>query len=404
MLDPNTQPAPASLVSAPIRVDAPRRPLRIALAHDWLVALRGGERVLDAIAETVAADHRISALYVMFDAHTASTPEVDLLRREVSRLGRLPGANRARRWLLPVYPLAVRDLSRRLARDHAQEPIDLLISSSSSAIKALRAPDGVPHLCYCHAPARYLWARPDETSAAQPASLLRRAGLRLAGPSLRSWDRSTAPRVDRFIANSRHTAAEIRRAYERDASVVPPPARLDFFTPDPATPRRDFWLVVSALEPYKRVDLAIRAAEYAGARLTVVGSGSHRRTIERLASGRAELLGQVDDTRLRELYRAARCLVFPQVEDFGIVAVEALACGCPVVARARGGALDILTDGVTGRLFKQADPESIARAAAEIPRDCERACRESAERFSMAAFSAAMLGEIETTLREATRR
>jgi glycosyltransferase involved in cell wall biosynthesis len=376
---------------------------RIALAHDWLVGLRGGEWVLDAIIHALAPRVELTALFVMFHGCAPLTPAIDALPTHVSRVGRLPGANVFRRWLLPLYPAAVHDLSRRLAHEHRRHPIDLLISTSSAAIKNLKPPPGVPHLCYCHSPARYLWSRQD-AYAGHP---LREIGLRVFAPRLREWDRATSASVTRFIANSTYTAREIARCYGLPADVVHPPVRVNFFTPPaPGAQRGDHFLVVSALEPYKRVDLAIRAAALAGRELRIVGDGSERQRLERLArrleslSGQdargappissrrfaVRFLGRLRDEDLRHEYRSARLLLFPQVEDFGIVAAEAQACGLPVVARAAGGALDIVRNAITGALFQADTPESLLAAVARCPGDADHACRINALRFAPQKF------------------
>ncbi|CAG0991674.1 D-inositol 3-phosphate glycosyltransferase [Phycisphaerales bacterium] len=362
------------------------------LAHDWLVGLRGGEWVLDAIAQTAAEVGEVAGLYVMFDDRRGVTPAIDALPRVVSRLGRLPGAStRLRRWLLPLYSLAVEELSRRLAEEHARSAIDLVVSTSSAAIKGLRAPDGVPHVCYCHSPARYVWSQTEEYSSG-----LRGLGLRVAGEAFRKWDLASAANVTRFLANSTHTAKEIRRCYGREAEVVFPPVRTQFFTPPPPGARRgEHWLVVSALEPYKRVDLAIGAAQLAGTQLRIVGGGSELRRLRRLAGPETRFLGRVSDEALREEYRSARLLLFPQVEDFGIVAVEAQACGLPVVARRAGGALDSVLDEITGALFLGDTPLALLSGVARCPRAAEYMCRAQAERFCADTFSrkmSAMIG------------
>ncbi len=377
----------------------PPRP-HIAIAHDWLCGYRGGEAVLDRIARLAARVGEANSLFVMFNDRRPMTGAVDALARHTSIVGLAPAASTSlRRWLLPLYPLAVADLSRMLARLHRRRPIDLVISTSSAAVKGLRPPrraDGtpVPHLCYCHAPARYLWSQTDEYARGSRGSL-RAAGLRAFGERLRRWDAATADErhVTRFLANSSHTRAEIQRCYGRDAHVVFPPVRTDYFTPGPARDRGDFWLVVSALEPYKRVDLAIEAARLAGKRLVVAGRGSQESALRAMAGGRVTFAGRVPDAELRRLYRTAEALLFPQIEDFGIVAVEAQACGLPVVARSAGGALDIVIDGVTGALFDDPTPEALAAAAARAPRD-ESACRQNAERFSEAIFDRAVLAHI----------
>lgn len=383
----------------------PRPALRIALAHDWLVGMRGGERVLEAIARTLASEHHITALYTMFDDGRPLSPDLDAIPRRVAWLGRIPGANRLRRWLLPLYPLAVGSLSSRLARDHAAEPIDLLISTSSAAIKGLRPPRGVPHLCYCHTPARYLWSQ-----AEQYARGLAGLGLLLFGALLRRWDRRTSGHVSAFLANSSHTQREIARCYGREAVVLFPPVRTGFFMPRSERetardgPAPGYWLAAGAIEPYKRFEDAIEASRRAGAPLVIAGTGSGERRLRARAGPHVTFAGRVDDAGLRDLYRGARLLIFPQVEDFGIVAAEAQACGCPVLALGAGGALDTVVDGVTGALFEgepwiwfdaDAKPpwEAAAEAAVRVPERSAAttaACRANAERFSEGAFAAGL--------------
>lgn len=369
-------------------------PMRVALAHDWLVGYRGGEMVLDAIASLLKAKHhRVDRIYTMFDNGAPLTPSLDGLPRAVSPLNRYPES--LRRWLLPRYPHAVARLGEQLRRDHGHDPIDLLISTSSSAIKSLRPPPGIHHLCYCHAPARYLWSRTDDYTSPDLKGRLRGLGLACFAPRLRRWDRRTASTVDRFIANSAHTRSEIQRCYQRDADIVHPPVRTDFFTPDPATPRGEHLLLVSALEPYKRVDLAIDAAEQSGRELVIVGTGSHEHALRAHASASRliSFAGRVDNEQLRDHYRRARAFLFPQIEDFGITAVEAQACGTPVVAQHAGGALDSVVDGSTGCFFDDPTPGSLADAIDRCPpADTTQAgaCRTNALRFSRGVFERAM--------------
>lgn len=354
--------------------------VRIALAHDWLIGRRGGEVVLEAIVEALAeAGAALGPVFTLFAAtDAAGRPDVRAVSERVAELpivtSPLQAARRAgvdHRWLLPLYPAGVRTLTARLALAHARAeggtPFDLLISTSACAAKAVRAPEGVPHLCYCHAPARYLWSmREAYSKPTSAAGRLRALGLGLFGPRLRRWDVRTAEHVDGFIANSAHTAEQIRRVYRRSARVIRPPIDLEFWSPGAASARQRFWLVVSALEPYKRVELAMRAAALAGRELVVAGDGSEGARLRALAASLpgVTMLGRVSDERLRELYRTASVLLFPQVEDFGIVAAEAQACGLPVAGVGAGGLLDIVAPGETGVLFEQASAEALAAAAA----------------------------------------
>lgn len=389
MIDHQTIP-PNQAPNQPANDAQPKHaPLRVALAHDWLVAYRGGEMVLDAIAAHLRDQgHTITRIYTMFDAGSPLSPALDAIPRSASALNRYPPA--LRRWLLMRYPGAVRQLSRRLRADHEREPIDLLISSHSAAIKAIEPPPGVPHLCYCHTPARYLWSQIDQYHTRDLKGRIRTIGLRGFAPTLRRWDRRTADRVTAFMANSAHTASEIRRCYDRPSAVLHPPVRTDFYTPDPGIQRKDELLLVSALEPYKRVDLAIDAAVRLRCPLTIVGTGSHESALRRHASGSdlVRFAGRLSDHQLRAHYRTARALLFPQIEDFGITAVEAQACGCPVVARRAGGALDSVIENRTGSFFDEPNAEAIARAIQHCPGTNETAqtCRENALRFGPQRF------------------
>jgi glycosyltransferase involved in cell wall biosynthesis len=355
---------------------------RIVLAHDWLVGLRGGERVLHHVARVAQSLGHVEAILTMFDDGRPLTPELDALPRQVSTLGSVPGSLRARRWMLPFYPAAVGQLTDRLLGMHQRRPIDLLVSTSSAAIKGLCPPAGVPHLCYCHSPARYLWSQADQYGT------LQRLGLRAFGKPLRAWDRATAAHVTTFIANSTHVAKLIKHAYDRDATVIHPPARTTSFTPG-AEPRGDHWLAVGAIEPYKRFDTAIEAARLAGAKLRIVGDGSVRAELERTAPSNITFTGRLTDEELRHEFRTAAVLLFPQVEDFGITAVEAQACGLPVAAKNEGGALDIVRDGLTGALC-DGSPASLAEAAKRAASCASRECVANAKRFAEERFESAI--------------
>lgn len=357
--------------------------------------------MLDAIAHAIEQWDRpatITGLYTMFDSGVPISDAIDALPRTVSPLNRASGA--LRRWLLPAYPAAVASLSRSLARDHARTPIDLLVSTSSAAIKGLRAPPGVPHVCYCHTPARYLWSQSDQYESGDAKGIARGVGLGVFSGALREWDRDSSDRVDLFVANSGHTRDQIRIAYGRDASVVHPPVRTGYFTPSDETQRDGSLLVVSALEPYKRVDLAIDAAAAAGRHLTVIGTGSHERSLRSHAAGHrggpVTFVGHARDDEVRDAMRRARAFLMPQVEDFGITSVEAQACGTPVIARRAGGALDTVIDGRTGMLVASEAPEDWSAAIRAVrPPEMAGACRSNAIRFGASRFRREILGAMD---------
>lgn len=363
---------------------------RIALVHDWLAGYRGGEAVLERLANLAGRFGLCAGLWVMVNDGRKVAPAVDRLTVHTSWLQDVPFApTRLRRHLLPLYPSAVADLSASILEVHRRRPIDLVLSTSSAAVKNIVPPPGVPHVCYCHTPPRYLWSQQDQYAS---QGVLTRAGLALAGPFLRRWDADSSASVTAFIANSTHTAREILACYGRESTVIHPPARTEFFTPDPSVVRDDFWLVAGALEPYKRTDLAIEAARMANARIVVAGAGTElARLRARYESPFVTFLGRVSDQELLHLYRTAKLLVFPQVEDFGIVAVEAQSAGLPVVARRAGGALDSILDGQTGVFFDLPTPQAIAGAAEKIPQGSAGACRANALRFSESEFERSMI-------------
>lgn len=433
---PGTQPVTQTLIDA-----RPPRVVRVALAHDWLAGLRGGERVLDALIRACGSrtndDFTLVpvAIYTMFADGRPLTPAIDALPHVVSVVGRAPGANAVRRWLLPAYPFAVASLSRALARDHAREPIDLLVSSSSAAIKAIHAPRGVPHVCYVHAPARYIWSRTDDYATASTLGLIRGTALRAARAPLRRWDRATASHArgpSELLANSEHTRAQILACWGRASQVLHPPVDTQAFTPAHSPSREPWWLAAGALEPYKRVDVAIRAAILAGAHLKIIGDGTQRPALEALARDlltqhargtstqhmpraqrppNIDFLGRVPQETLVSHLRRARVLVFPQVEDFGIIAAEALACGTPVAARDAGGARDLITEGLTGALFPDATvgtrderthalAKGLAAAVARAPEPDGPALRARALAFADHAFVARARAVMIDALRE----
>lgn len=395
-------------MSTPFPKSSPKS-LTIALAHDWLVARRGGELVLDAIAaHLLNSGHRITTIYTMFDSGDPITPAIDAIERTTSSLNRLPKP--LRRWLLPRYPKAVEQLTRSLHADHQKRPIDLLISTSSAAIKALAPPDGVPHLCYCHAPARYLWSQADQYTT-QPGikSKLRAMGLDHFGDRLRNWDQRTASNVTQFIANSHFIANQIRDTYQRDAVVIHPPVRTDYFTPPPnktndSSSRNNRLLYVGAIEPYKRVDLAIEAALLLDRPIDIAGSGSHLSTLKRIYKNNPLIRfhGHANDPQVLAFFRTNQVLLQPQIEDFGITAVEAQSCGLPVVARRAGGSLDSIIESKTGAFFDHPDSTELADAIDRFTEGSYTAdnCRSNSLRFSYEAFTTKLDAAINSTLDE----
>lgn len=366
-----------------VSMDGRLEKFHVALAHDWLVGLRGGEWVLDRLARQYGP----TTLYTLVDDGRPLTEAISACRVVTSPLQQFPGAAAGwRRAYLPLMPWAIERLRVK--------PCDVLISTSSAVMKSIRPPAGTPHLCYCHSPARYIWEQGADYRGGA-GGWLRSLGLKMVRRRFQHWDRRTANRVDRFLANSQHTAERIKRCYGREAFVVYPPVRTEWFTIDPSVQREDWFLLVAALEPYKRTEIAIDAANKAAVKLKVAGGGSQFEVLKKRCGPNVEMLGRVDEETLRTLYRQAKALIFPQVEDFGIVAVEAQATGCPVIAFEAGGAGETVTEN-SGVFFGAQTPEAIIEAMQQLEQKMqagevtEKACRQNAEKFSESIFDEAI--------------
>ncbi len=346
--------------------------MRTALIHDWLTGMRGGERVL----EVLCGLYPDADIFTLVHQRGSVSPVIERHRITTSFIQHLPMGARRYREYLPLFPLAITrfDLT----------PYDLVISSSHCAAKAVIAPAHARHISYCHSPMRYAWDQFDAYfGPARKGALASRLVYRPVLSRLARWDASTAPRVHRFVANSAHVAERIRRYYNRVATIVYPPVDTAFFHPSDVTPG-DHFLIVSALVPYKRIDMAIDACARLGAPLRIVGDGPDRAELQRRAGPHVAFLGHLSDEEVREEYRRALAVIMPGEEDFGIVPVEAQACGRPVVALARGGALETVVDNETGVLFAKPDAASLAAAldrAARMSFD-RRRLRAHAERFA----------------------
>ena len=332
---------------------------RVGILHDWLNGMRGGEKVLEVILE-IFPDAPIYTLF-LDKQHLSSTITSHPIR--ASLLNRVPGSGRLYRHMLPLMPMVMESPKFR--------DIDLLISTSHCVVKAARAPRRVPHVSYIHAPMRYIWDQFPEYFGPGKASLPARALMTALRRPLQWWDRATAGRADYLIFNSQNIASRVARHWGRSGVVVPPPVDLTRFRPaaDGLPPaQRPAWLVVSALVPYKRVDLAIAACAHRGEPLVVAGRGPEKERLEQLArelKADATFLGWIDDDTLSTLYQQARGLLFPGEEDFGITPLEAMASTTPVVALARGGALETVAPGVTGVLFDTPTVDAMAGAMGE---------------------------------------
>ena len=360
--------------------------MRTAVVHDWLNGMRGGEKVLEALLPLLPDP----TVFTLFHDPGSVSAAIERYPIRASWLNSMPLSRRHYRSYLPFFASAVEsfDLSG----------FDLVVSSSHCVAKGAIAPPGVPHLCYCHTPVRYAYEQQDLYF---PEGRTRFRALKTAAVArLRAWDLRTASRPTAYLANSSAVAERILRRYGRPARVCHPPVDVDFFTPDPVS-RGDFLLCVGALVPYKRYETAIAAARILGRRLTIVGRGPEESRLRALADDSVAFVSDLGPDRLRALYRECALYLQPGEEDFGISAVEALACGAPVVALARGGARDIVRDGENGVLSEGERPEDFAAAlerAAGMPFDYT-SLRASALAFRPERFAEEFRGALEEVLR-----
>ncbi|WP_181705517.1 glycosyltransferase [Chthonobacter rhizosphaerae] len=327
--------------------------MRVAIIHYWLVGMRGGERVLEALSRLFPTADIYT--HVVDRDRISST----LARHEIRTtfIARLPRAARLYKSYLPLMPMALEELDLT--------GYDLVISSEAGPAKGVIAPPGVPHLCYCHSPMRYLW---DHYHAYRgEAGPLARLAAPMLTHRLRQWDVISAARVDRFLANSSHVASRIEKYWRRDATVVHPPVAVNEFAPVPAREIGDHYLCAGELVPYKRVDLAVEAFNRLGRKLVVIGGPDTAvRALKKTARDNITFLGRVPFETLKHYMARCRALIFPGEEDFGIVPVEVMASGRPVIAYGRGGAVETVEDGVSGFLFGDQTVESLIAAVERL--------------------------------------
>ena len=342
----------ASIRGGPARTIRVKGPglseLRVALVHDWLTGMRGGEKCL----EVLCAAFPSATLHTLIHRRGALSPAIEAMAIRTSPLQSVPGVFRHYRKLLPLMPAA--------ARSWDVGQVDLVVSLSHCVAKAVRVPRGVPHVCFCFTPMRYAWQGRDAYLDGWSKRPVRKAAARVLLNRLRAWDRATAARVTHFVAISATVRDRIARCYDRESRVIRPPVDTAFYTPGEGG-RGDFYLCVSALVPYKRVDQAVAACTRLGKELVVIGKGPERARLEASAGPSVRFLGWQSDAVIRDHYRRCRALLFPGEEDFGIVPVEALACGAPVVALGAGGAAETIDDQV-GRTYTQPTAEGLQSA------------------------------------------
>ena len=370
--------------------------MEIALVHDWLTGRRGGEKCLDILCR----HYPQATLHTLLHRRGSTTETIERMPIRTSPLQLVPCIARSYRYFLPLMPWAIESL-------RLPDKLDLVVSCSHAVAKGVQVPRGAAHVCYCFTPMRYAWSLREDYFGG-PARANRLADLPAAMRNrlldrLCEWDRAASDRVTHFVAISRTIQNRIRDCYGRESEVIYPPVDVDFYTPADCQ-REDFYLCVSALVPYKRVELAIDACNRLGRKLLIVGAGPLRKKFAAQAGPTVQLLGWQSDEEIRDLLRRCRALIFPGLEDFGIVPVEAQACGAPVIAYRAGGATETVlapdsSRPGTGVFFNEQTVDSLCEAMLEVEAGrtsfCPATARRNALRFSAQRFAT----EITTYLR-----
>lgn len=349
---------------------APQQSRRIAIVHEWFTSMRGGEKCVEALCEVFPE----AELFTLLHVRGSVSATIERMHMHTSFIQHLPFARRHYRHYLPLFPAAIQKLDLR--------GFDLIISSHHCVAKGVRTPHHALHICYCYTPMRYIWNLYDEYFAKDRAGVLTRTGMRLVTGYLRRFDIRTAASPHYFVAISQNVRKRVNDMYHRTADVIYPPVDTSMFR---LSHKDDgYFLIVSALVPYKRVDLAIEAFNRTGERLIIVGDGPDAPRLQKSAGSTVEFVGWQPDSVLAGFYANCRAVVFPGEEDFGLVPLEAMASGKPVVAFARGGALETVLETkspTTGVLFPEQTVESLIAAIRRL--DTVKFVPESLRAFAM---------------------
>lgn len=368
--------------------------LKVAIVHYWLVGMRGGERVLEELCH----------LFPQADIYThAAKPEnlsENILRHRITEtfIARLPGGRKHYQKYLPLMPYALEALDLR--------GYDLVISSESGPAKGVITDPDCTHVCYCHSPMRYIWDQYHIYKGM--AGKLTKAFMPHIAHHMRIWDQSSAARVDRIVANSKFVSRRIEKSWGRKSTVVHPPVDLDEFLPQFGTNPEDFYLYVGEIASYKRVDMLVDAFNESGRKLVIIGTGSERKNLIARAKPNITFLGRASFDVMKSHYAKCRALIFPGIEDFGIVPLEAMASGRPVIAFGRGGAKETILDGITGMFFYEPSALALNAAISKFEEDKSNdidqvAMRQHVLKFSKQRFRDEISFEISAALSETAK-
>ncbi len=328
--------------------------MRIAFIHDWLNGMRGGERCLEALCEV----YPDADLYTLFHEHGKVSPAIEALPIRPSFIQKLPFVFTKYRHYLPLFPVAVEQFDLR--------GYDLVVSLSHCVANGVITRPQTCHIGYTFTPMRYAWDLYHEYFGGKRSRGLARCLIPYFMNYLRMWDMAASKRVDYFVAISDFVKQRIEKHYRRSADVIYPPVNTEFYTPAAVNKKGEFFLIVSAFAPYKKIELAIEAFTRLQLPLKIIGQGQDETRLKALAGTHIHFLGSLSDEGVREHYRRCRALIFPGEEDFGIVPLEAQACGAPVIACAKGGALETTIPGTTAIHFQEQTVEALVKAVHEF--------------------------------------
>jgi glycosyltransferase involved in cell wall biosynthesis len=362
--------------------------LRVAIVHDWLNQMGGAEQVLEALVEMFPGAPVYTSIYWP-EGMPTHYRDWDI---RTTWMDHLPGIHRNHQPYLLLYPLAFGRLE--LAG------YDLVISNKSAFCLGVQTPSQTRHVCYCLTPTRFVWDFDTYVHREQVNGIARRM-VKPFIAWLRRWERRAADRVDAFVAISREVQARVQRVYDSRSAIIYPPVDTHRFAPAADGHIQDYYLIVSRLIPYKRIDLAVRAFNQLGLPLWIAGDGRDRESLEAIAGPNVRFLGRVPDEELADLMAGCRTFVFPGLEDFGIAPVQAMAAGRPVVAFEGGGAKDYVIEGVTGAFFREQTPEALAETvrAFDATSVDPQVVRAHAQKFDTEVFKSQLWAFVQEVLR-----
>ncbi len=350
---------------------------KTAIIHDWLTGMRGGEKVLEVVCEIFPEAN----IFTLVHNRGSVSGTIEKLKIETSIIQKFPKSNTRYQYYLPLMPYAIEKFNL--------SEYDLVISSSHAVAKGVKVRKDALHICYCHTPMRYVWDQYENYFGEERSGFVSRTAMKFFRRYLQNWDIKSSERVNYFIANSNNVKERIGRIYKRDADVIYPPVDAGRF--EVSDVAGDYFLIVSALVPYKRIDIAVDAFNESGESLVIVGVGSETEKLKKMSKPNIEYHGWIGDDLLRDYYANCRALIFPGEEDFGIVPLEAMASGKPVIAFGKGGALETVIESEelrTGIFFQQQSKESLIRAVEKFKKTKfnKQTIREHALKFDRRIF------------------